>query len=411
MNIKGWYIVAISSLVGCTMASFISQFSMTVNQLSEKLGQTQEIILFSEVLKSFTIVLGMLLSGIVYKKLQLKKTFILAITLLLVPQFIIPYSPNIQVLIILKLVQGLSTIIFPVFILNIIEWIDDKQTGSATAVFNGLFYGGSGIGATISGYIIPRMGWEASYIVLGIISLILCITWLLTVCEKPKSAFKEVIKDNKNVSATYLDILRMPEIWLLIVGLLGCTWSMQAVAADMPLFGEYIGYSVEDTGKIMTSTAIGTIIASLISGKVSDYYALRNTNKPASRIKIMMLSSIITLVSSLLIIVLDLRNFHIFYLLVLLLSFGGAWGLGAFYSIFPELFRDGMLEIAPGFSGGIADISVPLSPFVVGIVFGSKGNWGLGWLSCTIMSILSLLACIVLLIRIRNKRKCIPSIL
>ncbi len=409
-NIIGWYTVAISSLVGCTMASFVSQFSMTVNQLSIKLGVSQEILLFSDVLKSLTIVLGMLSSGIIYEKLHLKKTFILAVAFLLIPQFIMPYSPNIQVLIVLKLIQGFSTVIFPILILNIIDWIDKEQTGFATAVFNGLFYGGSGIGAVISGYIIPKMSWEASYIVLGIISLIFSIIWLLTVHEKPKNISNRILEDNIKTHTTYLDMICMPETWLLIIGLLGSTWSIQAVAADMPIFGEYIGYSVEDIGKIMASTAIGTIIASLVSGKASDYYALNKINKSASRVKIMMLSSMITLISSLLLITLDLKNFNLFYALVLLLSFGGAWGLGSFYSILPELFSDEMMKIAPGFSGGIADISVPLSPFIVGIVFGSRGKWGLAWMSCSIMSMLSLLACVILLIRIKNKKKHIATI-
>ncbi len=178
----------------------------------------------------------------------------------------------------------------------------------------------------------------------------------------------------------------------------------------MPIFGEYNGYGVEDIGKIMASTAIGAIIASLVSGKVSDYYALNRINKSSSRIKIMMLSSIITFISSLLLNILDLKNYNLFYTLVLLLSFGGAWGLGAFYSILPELFSDEMMKIAPGFTGGIADISVPLSPFVVGIVFGSRGKWGLAWMSCSTMSMLSLLACVILLIRNKNKRKHITTI-
>ena len=149
--------------------------------------------------------------------------------------------------------------------------------------------------------------------------------------------------------------------------------------------------------RIMASTTIGTVIASLISGKVSDMYSQRTINKVSGRIFIMMLSSIIIFIFTLLIIVLDLNNFYIFYILALFISFGGAWGLGSFYSIFPEMFRGDMLEIAPGFAGGIADISVPLAPFVVGIVFGARGLWSLGWLSCTIMSGLSLIACIFLL--------------
>ncbi len=385
-----------SSLVGSTMASFISQFSMTVNQLSEKLGAGQEIILFSEVLKSFSIVIGMLISGVIYKRLKLKKTFLLAMALLLLPQFSIAYSPNVFTLMVLKILQGFATIIFPVYILVIIQWMEANHIGFATAMFNGIFYGGSGLGAIATGFIIPRLGWEASYLILGIISLMLGIIWFFTIDEKNQNN-TESVGSSGTIRATYIEMVKKPEIWLLVLGLLGSTWALQAVAVDMPIFGEYIGYGAEDIGKIMASTTIGTVIASLISGKVSDMYSQRTINKVSGRIFIMMLSSIIIFIFTLLIIVLDLNNFYIFYILALFISFGGAWGLGSFYSIFPEMFRGDMLEIAPGFAGGIADISVPLAPFVVGIVFGARGLWSLGWLSCTIMSGLSLIACIFLL--------------
>ena len=385
-----------SSLVGSTMASFISQFSMTVNQLSEKLGAGQEIILFSEVLKSFSIVIGMLISGVIYKRLKLKKTFLLAMALLLLPQFSIAYSPNVFTLMVLKILQGFATIIFPVYILVIIQWMEANHIGFATAMFNGIFCGGSGLGAIATGFIIPRLGWEASYLILGIISLMLGIIWFFTIDEKNQNN-TESVGSSGTIRATYIEMVKKPEIWLLVLGLLGSTWALQAVAVDMPIFGEYIGYGAEDIGKIMASTTIGTVIASLISGKVSDMYSQRTINKVSGRIFIMMLSSIIIFIFTLLIIVLDLNNFYIFYILALFISFGGAWGLGSFYSIFPEMFRGDMLEIAPGFAGGIADISVPLAPFVVGIVFGARGLWSLGWLSCTIMSGLSLIACIFLL--------------
>ena len=388
--------MVMSSLVGSTMASFISQFSMTVNQLSEKLGAGQEIILFSEVLKSFSIVIGMLISGVIYKRLKLKKTFLLAMALLLLPQFSIAYSPNVFTLMVLKILQGFATIIFPVFILVIIQWMEANHIGFATAMFNGIFYGGSGLGAIATGFIIPRLGWEASYLILGIISLMLGIIWFFTIDEKNQNN-TESVGSSGTIRATYIEMVKKPEIWLLVLGLLGYTWALQAVAVDMPIFGEYIGYGAEDIGKIMASTTIGTVIASLISGKVSDMYSQRTINKVSGRIFIMMLSSIIIFIFTLLIIVLDLNNFYIFYILALFISFGGAWGLGSFYSIFPEMFRGDMLEIAPGFAGGIADISVPLAPFVVGIVFGARGLWSLGWLSCTIMSGLSLIACIFLL--------------
>ena len=96
-------------------------------------------------------------------------------------------------------------------------------------------------------------------------------------------------------------------------------------------------------------------------------------------------------------ILLDLTNFGLFYATAFIFSFGGSWGLGTFYSILPEIFDEERLPIITGLAGGAGDMGMPLAPLLVGVVFGARGMWHLGWSVCIVISLLSILAYFLLL--------------
>lgn len=88
----------------------------------------------------------------------LKNTVILGIILQVLPQFLIPMAvtmKSLPLLYIFKGMQGLNSVAFPLYITTINSWIDRNQRGLATSIFNGSFTAGAGIGAWISGQIIP----------------------------------------------------------------------------------------------------------------------------------------------------------------------------------------------------------------------------------------------------------------
>lgn len=406
---KGWYIVFINAVMGCTMAAYFSQFSMTVTELSLKMNVPVETLLFSDTIKSFAIVVAMMISGMIYNWLGLKRTFMLSLTLLVVPQLMIPNASSTAMLFALKILQGLSAIIFPVFLIVIIDWTHKSQRGLATAVFNGIFYGGSGIGAMITGYAIARMGWHASYVVMAAISLTLGVVWLLSVDEhgqEPSSRNESNINmETKGAGNNgYKAIIRLPEIWLLITIFTAYTWVLQVISVDMPIFGEFLGYGPESIGRLMTATSVGIILSAVISGNLSDYMASKAKSKVIARVGVIAIGSVIIVLASMLLMVVDLQNFNKLYMIILLFSFGGAWGLGVFWSIVAEMFMGERLAIVTGFAGGIADLSMPIAPFIVGIIFGAKGLWSLGWGSCMVVGILSGLACVVLMVGVGNDK-------
>ncbi len=398
---KAWYIVLISSLMGCSISSAFPQFSMTVTSVAEKTGLGESFLLTTDTLKSAAIVAAMLCSGFFYKKFGARITFIIALICTVLPQFVIPYTSVPALLVFWKLVQGFSSVIFPVFLLIIMDVISERQAGLATAVFNGIFYSGGGVGGTLAGSFIARSGWLSSYFALGIIELVIGVIWMLTVKDTAKDKASEDVSveaddlNEKKVSS--LSLLKMPVVWLLILAFISTTFVIQAITVDLPLFSQWLGYDELESGKINTAVTIGLLAACLVSGQISDMVARRMANKGRARILVMAAGPILIIVASMMLILLDLTNFGLFYATAFIFSFGGSWGLGTFYSILPEIFDEERLPIITGLAGGAGDMGMPLAPLLVGVVFGARGMWHLGWSVCIVISLMSILACFLLL--------------
>ena len=235
---KAWYIVLISSLMGCSISSAFPQFSMTVANVAEKTGLSESFLLTIDTVKSAAIVVAMLCSGFMYKKFGAKINFIISLIFTALPQFLLPFVASPAVFMLLKIMQGLSSLIFPVFLLIIMDAISERQAGLATAIFNGVFYSGGGVGGTLAGFFIAKYGWMSSYFSLGIIQLVIGLIWLFTVKDTTKGQVAEEETLENKEKGSSLQLLKMPVIWLLIIAFISTTFVIQAITLDMPLFSE-----------------------------------------------------------------------------------------------------------------------------------------------------------------------------
>lgn len=400
---KAWYIVFINALVGCSIASTFPQFSMTVGELAIKSGISESILLTSDTVKSCGIVAAMLISGFMYNKFGAKVLFIYATIVAVVPQVLFLHVDQIWLLMILKFLQGSSSVIFPVFLVIIMNWMEEKNTGLATAIFNGIFYGGGGIGGTFAGIIIARSTWEMSFYAMALVQIVIGIIWLITVKEKPDTgiAAPEKLQAEQKPKKNLLGTSR---IWLLALSLLATTWTVQAITVDMPLFSSSLGFGELETGKILTAVTIGMIVSCLVSGKASDFFASKSSRKDLARVGILIFGYIILIASVVFIILFDMSSFGILYAAALLMTFGASWGLGAFYCILPEIYEEDTVPIVTGVTGGIGDAGMPIAPLIVGVTFGIRGMWEIGWGSCAVMAGISTLAALILMNNLKKSK-------
>lgn len=396
-NLYGWYVVAINAVIGCTLSAGFPQSSMTAAALAEVMGVAQDAVLVGDTIKTVGIVLAMMLSGIAYRKLGLRPVFLISMASVVVTTAVIPLNRSLAVLYLLKFIQGFSSLIFPLFLIVIMDWIGEKDRGLSSAVYTGVFYGGAGVGGTFSGFVIEKFGWQASFYALALVQVAVAAVWLFTVREK---ADRPEAEESGKLSLA--GVLKEPLVWLLVVSFIATTWSVQAISVDMPLFGAALGYGDLENGKLMSAISVGIILASLVSGKLSDLWAARRRNKAAARTAVFAAGCAVMAAAVAALLLLDLTQFAVFYGVVLFFSFGAAWGLGAFYCILPELFDEETSAVATGLIGGFGDIGMTLGPVGVGILCGARGFWDLGWGLCAAVAAVSFLACIAIIGRTKK---------
>lgn len=402
-NPYGWYIAILSALFGCVLTAGYPQFSLTLPQLAEQTGISQEALLSGDTVKLMAVVLAMWLSDPCRRRFGLYPTILLGSGFTVIPQFLLPWVGSLPLFLVLKFLQGLSSIVFPVMMLLMMEWVEERQTGLVTAAFNGIFYGGGGIGATAASLVLQKWGWIASYYALGIALATVTALWLLTVRQREDPA---PVKEHKSETGAALPkLLRQPKVWCLILGFVPTTFAVQAISSDLALYGSFLGYSERQIGGVGSAVTVGMVAACLASGRCSDFFAGKQKVPGRARVAVLLAGCLLTVASALGLLAVAGRSISCFQAAALLFSFGGSWGLGVFYSILPDVFDADILPAATGFLGGCGDMMMPIAPTVVGVFCGIRGLWSLGWGTCAVLAALGAAACVLLLILLRQEQR------
>lgn len=388
---RGLYTAIIGALTGAVSAATAGQFSAALAPMAIQFGVSEEAVALTESVKSATVVIAMLVAPEIMRRSSWRFSFMLAALAMLIPQILIPAAESYPLLLALKALQGFSALLFPLILSLIMEWSNDRNMGLTTSVFMGVFYAGGSAGGTAAGVVISRWGWQSSFHALSAAMAVMGIIFLTTI----KSARTAVAAEQGALSGSggvYKSVVRRKETWFLIMAFLPTIWTIQAIWADVIPFGLSIGYTESGVGGTAAISAIAIVIASVLSGRASDYFALRVKPPHVGRMAVFSASMLLIMAGSLLIVFIDLAPpaKSAFNAAIFLLSFGAAWGLGSFYCILPEIFNEEQTITANGFVGGIADMAMPLSPMLMAILGIGMGRWDLSWLSCVAVSIAGL---------------------
>lgn len=384
------------SLLGICMPAAVTQFSMLVGTMAKIMEVSERIVLLADSLRAVCLVIAMFLSGIAYKHLGLKKTMALGLFFQIAPQFLIPFAVNnksIYLFFISKGMQGLNAVAFPLYLTTISTWTSNRYRGLATAIFNGSFTAGAGLGAWISGLLIPRMGWKMSFYFVGIACLIFAIPVLVITKENKKITDKPAIE--KDVMQ-YRRIISNKSTWILVVAFLANTWITQAVTVDMSVYATHLNYNYSQIGSLMLIISIVTVVASILAGGISDFLASRAIDKLKSRALVLSFGYLIAGIAALILPLGREGNFVFLTITASTLMAATAWAQGVYWAIPSELYETKDLVIVTSICSGASNIVNPIAPMVVGVMLGTRGFWKLGWFTCSIMSLISLIAVFII---------------
>lgn len=384
----GWYVSAVCAFTAAISAATGGQFSATLAPLAARLGTTEDAVALTDPLKSVVVVFAMLGAPALTKKYGWRTTFVLAFLAFLLPQVLIPRVASLGALAGLKAAQGFSALLFPLALTLIMEWSPPSGVGFATSIFMGVFYAGGAMGGAVAGFVSGLWGWKASYDVLSVGMAAMALVFFTTLSSKKRP------EERSEDRGAYGFVLRHRLTWLLVVAFLPSVWTVQAIWSDMVPFGLGLGYTDAQTGAVMSLSAAAILAGSLASGKISDRCAARFTDSLRARVGVFAVGMILIALGIGVTVLLKPAppRLAVFNLVVLLLSFGAAWGLGSFYCIFTEIYTSDQVAAANGLIGGIADMAMPISPVLMA-VWGIRMNlWDLAWLSCAAVAAVGLVA-------------------
>ena len=392
-----WIIVITYSLLGICMPAAVTQFSMLVGTMAAEMKVGEQTILLADSLRAVCLVTAMFLSGVVYKYLGLRKTMMLGLFFQIAPQFLLPLAIRNQNLVFFYLskgMQGLNAVAFPLYLATISAWSSSRYRGLATAIFNGSFTAGAGVGAWLSSKIIPVFGWQASFYFVGGICLVMAIPVILVTREKEADDKRTVhnVKIPERNAGQYGQILKERKIWILVAALIANTWVAQAVTVDMSVYSSSLNYSYAQTGNLMLLISIVTVISSIVAGGVSDYFASKADDILKSRVRVLSAGYAVAAVAAAMLPVVAGRGFIFTAAAASLLMTGISWAQGVYWAIPGELYGARDHVAVTSICSGASNIVNPIAPIVVGVILGTNGMWHIGWLTCSVMALLSLAA-------------------
>ena len=377
--------------MGILFPAAVTQFSMVVDDLAEIFEVNKSIILTTDTVRAVCLVAAMFFGGIISNRLGLKKTMALGISFQVIPQLLMPLAISIKslpMLFLLKGLQGLNAMAFPLYISSIVMWMSSKYIALATAIFNGSFAAGSGIGAFIAGKIIPAFGVSASFTVIGAACGILAVPALILTHEKAED--RRIRREPVKRKGSYIPIMRMPATWFLILALTANTWVTQSVTVDMSVFTAGMGFGYSERGSLMLWVSIITVGSSIAAGAVSDYFAAKSDKPLNARIAVMSIGYVLSFAASMFIVRSAGSGFVPLALTTCTMIFGASWAGGVFWSLPRLVYGSDDQVMGTAFCSGASNIPNPIAPLVVGVVLGGRGLWQLGWGTCAVISLLSL---------------------
>lgn len=390
-----WWVTVISAMTMMGYFATITAYAVTLPIFSEELGVAQSTAAFGGTTFIVGLVIGIFMGGFVSDRIGIKGAVLLAMILLIVPQVIIPYVTNFTLILVLRFIQGLACLAWPPLVGCVVGWVTGKRRGLAVGIYFGAALAGSTVGGVVAGLVIPTMGWQGVFWVLGIITAILTVIWYCTVRVPGSSENPGKNPEEKKEKVGYGQLIRMPQTWLFFLFTLGATYFLYGLLTCVPAYGYFLGYDETQVANLTIALGIGSFIAAVLAGFIGDAFTARLKNAVRGRALAMALIATLAVIGALLLPVAGGWGYGALFVVVIVAMFGNIGPQAISWALPAEIFPAALAVAGAGFAGGLGNILSPVSPIVVGVWLAP--SWFLAWGTCAFMSVVSIVACIFLM--------------
>lgn len=148
--------------------------------------------------------------------------------------------------------------------------IEEKQRGLAMGIYMAGTKIGPAIGAPIAATLIALYGWQATFLLTGLVSLVWLIPWLLLV---PRAETKPLLTQASTAAAdvSFWQVLKMPAIWGILIGTFCYSCYLYFCITWLPAyFKEQRKLPLELMGIYTMFSFAGMAVTTIISGWAAD---------------------------------------------------------------------------------------------------------------------------------------------
>jgi MFS family permease len=291
-------ILVLACIASFPMMAGLSSFGIIAPQLQQKLSLTADQVGTAGNILTWGLWFGFGLSSFFIARLGIKKTLLCGLVFVAVPQFLIPLASSFEVILALRVIQGLCSMCIPVLFAYVAGsgWFSAREGGIATGLFLGGINCGAFFGDAVANALVSQ-GLDTTMFVMGAFALAvlaLCAMGLRTpaAATQPAATAKAVEAD---AAAASRSIFAYKETWLLLLLFIPMCTPYWAVPIIWPQYAKSLGF---DAGQITTINLWVSIVGfiAVIGGVVSDGMLRKTGNVVRSRLGCILVFMIIAFI-------------------------------------------------------------------------------------------------------------------
>lgn len=411
-----WWIIGLIFIA--TVINYVDRtaFALLWPQMGEDLGMDKSDYAFLLNVFMATYAVSKFLSGRLYDKIGTRIGFTLSIV---VWSLAAAFHAIARGIVSLSAVRGLLGFgeagLWPGAVKSNGEWFPTKQRALAQGIFNSGASIGNVIAPVIIVFLYAKFGWQATYVILGVLGLIWVIPWLIInkahpnthpwITEEERELISsdsnhEIAPENEGKSLSLGKILSFRESW----GVLLCRFFIEPIwwffAGWMPIYlNSEFNLSIEEIGNTMWISYLMAAAGSILGGIFTEYAISRSSVDAGRKLSIVIGSVLITLAFVGIIMFVE-SDFMLFIYLAGVALFGFQFAIGNVQTLSSDLLQGPSVGTLAGLAGTVAAISPMIMNWFIGQIT-SGGSYIPAFIAITISVVLGVLAIFFFIKKVR----------
>jgi len=265
-----WVILIVNFLFLTFAYAGLSTWAIAVPDLSKTFNLTSTQVMWGASMLMAGYAVGSFVESFIAAKIGFKKTGLFAAVLLIIPQFVIPYTQSFNLILLLRFIQGWGVVWFVTTSMTA-AWFPLEERGMATGIVSGGIPFGMGIGGIIGGWLLSLVGsWQTSFIIFGIVVLVVAIIWAIF-AKDPEFVLEEERKEEAaNAALQNVSPFKLAAGWLVAFCLFANAFQLIGFNTVLPNFMFDLNYSSTEAGTVLLFAGLIGAISTPLGGIFSD---------------------------------------------------------------------------------------------------------------------------------------------